>query len=81
VTIAECIKKEIDRKIWKQRTEVVQEPKSAIPQNQEVEKIREENQALKYELLRLRRLVGRLVNEKEALERRIQEIKVTYNAE
>jgi len=80
-TIAECIEKEIDRKIWKQRTEVVQEPKSAIPQNQEVEKIREENQALKYELLRLRRLVGRLVNEKEALERRIQEIKVTYNAE
>ncbi|WP_252896603.1 DUF460 domain-containing protein [Metallosphaera hakonensis] len=77
-SIAECIENEIERKISApQKIETV---KQEVRQENN-EKIFEENNILKQELLRLRRTISMLIHDKEVLERRIEEIKKLYNAE
>ncbi|ARM75972.1 DUF460 domain-containing protein [Acidianus manzaensis] len=77
ITISECIEKEIEKKIDKQNITVSNTNKQNIPESlqKNYNRIYEENLQLKHEILRLKRDIAQLINEKYNLEKRIEEIK------
>ncbi|QKQ99987.1 DUF460 domain-containing protein [Metallosphaera tengchongensis] len=82
-TIAECIEKEIDKKITEsKKPEIsVQDLKETNQNIQDSNKLNEEIMFLKHELLKMRRILSKVLGEKYELERKIEEIKLFYRKE
>ncbi len=78
-TLAECIEREIERKLEdKEQHKLVV---STDVQQRHARNTDKEETFLKYENNRLRAIIKNLIREKEELERKIEEIKMQYNTE
>lgn len=83
-TVSECIEKEIEKIIRKDdngKIEEKQKEKDTTQNVNKLTKLEEENKRLKSELMHYKRIIYNLINERDSLIRKIDEIKLHINKE